>query len=179
MISVIDCNSAEEDVWGEPEVQADIMAAEFVHGKPYTCPVLTPSKGKEVAKPKKEAYLFDISKADQIFECLVKYKQIKLLEDHKIPLADKIKGKKYCKWCHSWTHITNNCIIFRNAIQKDLQEGRLKLVEKRNMTIDTNPFGLSINMVSIFIIIRSRRREKSLDGKKSSKRKRKQGFLGR
>ena len=41
------------------------MAAEFVHGKPYTYLVLTSSKVKEVAKPNKEVYLFDISKVDQ------------------------------------------------------------------------------------------------------------------
>ena len=64
MISVIDCDSFEEDVWEELEVQADIVAAKCVHGKPYTCPTLTPSKGKEVAKTDKKAYLFDISKAD-------------------------------------------------------------------------------------------------------------------
>ena len=64
MISVIDCGLAEKNVWEEPKVQADIMAAEFIHGNPYTCPALTPSKGKEVAKLDKEAYLFDISKAD-------------------------------------------------------------------------------------------------------------------
>ena len=36
------------------------MAAEFVQGKLYTCPALTPSKGKEVAKLKKEMYLFEL-----------------------------------------------------------------------------------------------------------------------
>ena len=61
MILVIDCELAKEDLWEEPQVQADIMVAEFVHGKPYTCPALTPSKDKDVAKPNREAYLFDIS----------------------------------------------------------------------------------------------------------------------
>ena len=74
MISVIDYDSAEEDVWEELKMQADIMATEFVYGKPYIIPALTPSKGKEVAKPDKEAYLFDISKADQIFDYLMKNK---------------------------------------------------------------------------------------------------------
>ena len=46
MILVIDCDSTEEDVWEEPEVQVDIKAVEFVHGKPYTCLALTSSKGK-------------------------------------------------------------------------------------------------------------------------------------
>ena len=50
------------------------MAAEFVYGKPYTYSALTSSKGKEVAKPEKEAYLFYISNVDQIFDCLVKDK---------------------------------------------------------------------------------------------------------
>ena len=100
MISIINCDSANEDVQEEPKGKVDIMATKFIHGKPYVCPALTP-KGKEVARPKKESHLFDISMLDQIFDCLVKDKQIKLLEGHKIPLADKIKGKKYCKWHYS------------------------------------------------------------------------------
>ena len=62
---------------------------------------MIPSKDKEVAKPEKESYLFDVSKVDQIFDCLVRGKQIKLPKGHKIPLADEINGKKYCKWHHS------------------------------------------------------------------------------
>ena len=151
MISVIDCDSAEEDVWEELEMQAYIMATEFVHDKPYTCLAMISSKGKKVAKPEKEAYLFDISKADQIFDCLVKNKQIKLPEGHKIPPANELKKKKYCKWYHYWTHITNNCTIFQNSIQKAMKEGRLKLAEKRDMIVYTNLFGLSINMVSMSI----------------------------
>ena len=94
----------------------DIMATEFIHGKPHTCPTLTPSKGKEVAKPNKESYLFDISKVDKIFDCLMKDKQIKLSEGHRIRLANEVKRMKYCQWHHSWTHITNNCSVSRNAI---------------------------------------------------------------
>ena len=110
-----------------------------------------PSKGKEVAKPDKEAYLFDIFKANQIFDCLKKEKQIKLPEGHKIPSTKELKSKKYCKWNHSWTYTTNNCTVFRNSIQKALKEGRLKFAEKGDMTVDTNPFGLSMNMVSVSI----------------------------
>ena len=92
MVFVIDYNSAEEDVWDEYKVQVDIMAAELIQGKPYTCLALTSSKGKEVVKLDKEAYLFDISKADQVFDCFINDKQIKLLESHKIPPTDKLKG---------------------------------------------------------------------------------------
>ena len=112
LISVVDYNLVEEDVWKEPEVQVDILAVEFVHSKPYTCPALTPSKGKEMAKPNKEAYLFNILKVDKIFDCLVKDKKIKLPEGHKIPLTKEIKGKKYCKWHHFLTHTTINYTMF-------------------------------------------------------------------
>ena len=87
------------------------MATEFVHDKRYSCPTLTLSKGKEVAKPENEAYLLDISKANQIFDCYVKDKQIKLPERHKILPDNESKGNKYCKWYHSWTHTTNNCTV--------------------------------------------------------------------
>ena len=151
MVFVINCDSAKEKTQEETEVKAEIITTEFVQGKPYTCPALTLSKGKEVAKPDRETYLFDISKVDQIFHCLVKDKQIKLLEGQKIPLANKIKGKKYCKWHHSWTHTTNNCTIFRNSIQKALKESIFKLAKKGDMIVDINPFGPSMNMVSISI----------------------------
>lgn len=38
--------------------------------------------------------------------------------------------------------------MFRNAIQKALKEGRLKLAKKGEMKVDSNPFSMSINMVS-------------------------------
>ena len=69
------------------------MTVELLGGKPYTCLVLTPAKRKEKVKAEeKEAYLFDISKADQIFDFLVKDKQIKLLEGHKLPPTDQIQN---------------------------------------------------------------------------------------
>ena len=64
MILVIDRDSTKEDAWEELEVLTDITMAKLVHGKPYTYPTLTLSKGNEVVKLNKEAYLFDISKAD-------------------------------------------------------------------------------------------------------------------
>ena len=104
-----------------------------------------------MAKPNREAYLFNISKADQIFDCLMKDKQIKLPEGHKIPPANEIKGKKYCKWLHSLTHIANNCTVFRNPIERALKEKRLTLSEKGDMIVDTNLFGLSINIMLVSI----------------------------
>ena len=82
--------------------------------------------------------------------CLVKDKQIEFQEGHKIPLAKEMKGRKYYKWHHSWTNTTNNYTVFKNTVQKALKEDRLKLVEKGDMMVDTNPFGMSINTVSVF-----------------------------
>ena len=45
----------------------------------------------------------------------------------------------------------NNCMVFRNAIQKALKDSRLKLAKKEEIAVDTNPFVMSINMVSISI----------------------------
>ena len=47
--------------------------------------------------------------------------------------------------------MTNNYTVSRNAIQKALKEGTLKLAEKGDMSIDTNPFSLSVNIVSVSI----------------------------
>ena len=72
-MAVVDCDSADEegnDVEGA--VQGEITTAELLGGKPYTCLTLPPAKGKEKVKTEeKEMYLFDISKANQIFDFLV------------------------------------------------------------------------------------------------------------
>ena len=126
----------------------EIAAAEVLKGKTYTCPALKPPKGKEVAE--KEEFLFDISKAEQIFDYLLKDKQIRLPEGHRIPSAEDLRNKKYCKWHHSYSHNTVNCMVFRNVIQKAIKEGRFKLAEKgaAEMKVDTDPFPvISTNMV--------------------------------
>ena len=99
-------------------------------GRPYSCPTLRPLKGKEVAKSRnREKHLFDIFRVDQIFNHLLKDLQIKLLDGYKIPSPKELKNKKYCKSHHSFNHPMVNCVVFRNAIQKALKEGRFKLVD--------------------------------------------------
>lgn len=72
------------------------MATELIKGKPYSCPTLQPFKGKE--SKRKESCLFDISKAEHIFDYLVKDQQIRLLEGQRIPLLEELRNKRYCKW---------------------------------------------------------------------------------
>lgn len=73
------------------------------------------------------------------------------MEGHKIPSAEELKNKKYCKWHHFYTHYTANCVAFRLAIQKTSKERRFNLADKGaiEMTVNTYPFQkLDINMVS-------------------------------
>ena len=112
------------------EQVSEVMVAEIVKGKPYSCPALKPSKGKEVVcLENKEEFSFDISKANQIFDYLLKDQQIKLSHGHRILSLEQLKNKRYCKWHNSFSHATINCVVFRNAIQKVIKEGRFKLVK--------------------------------------------------
>lgn len=81
------------------------MAAEIIKGKMYSCLDLKSSKGKEEDKSNnKTEYSFDFSKEDQIFNYLLKDKQIRLVDSHKIPPPEELKGKKYWKWHSSYNH---------------------------------------------------------------------------
>ena len=71
------------------------MVAGLLRGKPYTCQALRPVKSKEVESL--EEYVFDISRADQIFDALLKDEQLKLSNGDNIPLGNELKGKNYCK----------------------------------------------------------------------------------
>ena len=123
-MEVVDCDSADEERNDEEgTIQGEIMAIELLRGKTYTCPAFTPVNGKEKVKTEeKEVYLFDIIKADQIFDFLVKDKHIKLPEGHKLPPTDQIQNLKYCKWHNSYSHYMNNCTVFHNIIQKGSKE---------------------------------------------------------
>ena len=93
------------------------MGTKIVRGKLYSCLALRLSKGKEITKyESKENYLFDVSKAYQIFDYLLKDQQIRQPNKHKIPLPKELKNRKYCKWHHSYSHAMVNCVVFRNVI---------------------------------------------------------------
>lgn len=73
---------------------------------------------------------------------LLKDQQIRLMDGHKIPSADEIQDKKYCKWHNSYSHNASNCLVFQQAIQKALKEGRIKLANKSisKMIVDIDLF---------------------------------------
>ncbi|XP_043717501.1 uncharacterized protein LOC122665417 [Telopea speciosissima] len=139
--------------------ECEVSIAEIVSGKPCVCKALSPMVEHTGSSPKpkptparnldsRARYSYNISKAESIFDHLLKDKQIKLLEGHQIPSAEEIKGKRYCKWHNSFTHNTNGCIVLRMALQQAINDGCLKFPNKGKgiMLVDENPF-LPINMV--------------------------------
>jgi hypothetical protein len=102
-------------------------------------------------KQAKGTYDFDVTKADKLFEFLVKEGRIKLPEGHSMLRPDGVKEKRYCGFDDKNSHSINECRVFRMRIQKAIQEGHLKFDNK--MKLDGNPFlqnmiGFSVNMVN-------------------------------
>ena len=109
--------------------------------------VKTRSATEEATVKTSKVYTFDITKADAIFDQLLLAKIIKLRPGHNIPKAEELKGKTYCKYHDSNKHMTNNCVVFRDAIQSWIDNGKLKFPEKK-MGVNTDPFlTATINMV--------------------------------
>ena len=82
---------------------------------------------------------FDVAKAEQIFDLLLKEKQLKLPENHKLPMTQELQGRLYCKWHHSFTHATNDCKELRRQIQSAIELGRLILAQ-HTMKVFSQPF---------------------------------------
>jgi hypothetical protein len=123
----------------------EIAAAEMVWGKePLTV-------NQRWIKQAKGTYDFDVTKADKLFEFLVKEGRIKLPEGHSMFRPDEVKEKRYCGFHDRNSHPINECRVFRMRIQKAIQEGHLKFYNK--MKLDGNHFpqnmiGFSVNMVT-------------------------------
>jgi hypothetical protein len=92
-----------------------------------------------------KGFNFDESKVEQIFDLLLREKQLKLPEDHKFPTAQELQGRRYCKWHHLFTHTTNDCKELRWQIQSAIEQGRL-ILGQFTMKVDTRSF-LGVNMV--------------------------------
>ena len=87
-----------EEVGNSVEDQ-EVAVAEWARGAdPVSCKWVKqqgPAKGFD----------FDVSKAEQIFDLLLKEKQLKLPEGHKIPTAQEMNGRPYCKWQIGRAHV--------------------------------------------------------------------------
>jgi hypothetical protein len=88
---------------------------------------------------------FNESKVEQIFDLLLREKQLKLLQGHKFPTTQELQGRPYCKWHHLFTHNTNDCKDLHRQIQSAIEQGRL-ILRLFTMKVDTRPFP-GVNMV--------------------------------
>jgi hypothetical protein len=88
---------------------------------------------------------FDKSMFEQIFDILLREKQLKIPEGHKFPTAQELQGRPYCKWHHLFTHTTNDCKELRRQIQLAIKQGR-SILGQFTMKVDTQSFP-GVNMV--------------------------------
>jgi hypothetical protein len=88
---------------------------------------------------------FDESKVEQIFDLLLREKQLKLHEGHKFPTTQELQGRPYYKWHHLFTHTINDCKELRRQIQSAIEQGRL-ILGQFAMKVDTRLFP-GVNMV--------------------------------
>ena len=66
---------------------------------------------------------------------------------HVILPPDQLKNKKFYKFHNTTSHSTNECRIFRQHIQRAIQQGKLKFDTPQKMKVDDNPFPRDQNMV--------------------------------
>jgi hypothetical protein len=66
-----------------------------------------------------------------------------------IPSPEQLERHAYCKWHNSYSHLTNDCNVFRQQVQSAINEGRLKFVENPQMKLDKDPFLANMNMVEL------------------------------
>ena len=63
-----------------------------------------------------------------------------------------MKNKKFCKFHNATSHSTSECRVFRQHIQRAIQQGRLKFDTPRKIKVDDNPFLRDQNMVDARLI---------------------------
>jgi hypothetical protein len=133
-VILIDAEDAEDS--GDDQ---EVAVAEWTQGaNPMSC--------KWVKQQGPAKYFdFDVSKVEQIFDLLLKEKQLKLPEGCKFPTAQELQGRPYCKWHHSFMHNTSGCKDLRRQIQSAIEQGQL-ILGQNAMKIVTQPFP-SVNMV--------------------------------
>jgi hypothetical protein len=111
-IAVADTEEADDS-----EEELEVLVAEWARGaNPVPC------KWVKQTGPV-NGFDFDVSKVEQIFDLLLKEKQLKFPEGHKLPTTQELKGRSYCKWHDSFTHGTSDCKELRRQIQSAIEQG--------------------------------------------------------
>ncbi|CAN6687240.1 unnamed protein product [Malus baccata var. baccata] len=103
--------------------------------------------------PKYQNYSFDLTKAPEIYEELVRARVILPDSAKKMPKPEELRGKKYCKLHYTFNHSIVNCVQFRDWVQDLIVKGKLLLDSPQaSMMVDTNPFPEApINMINLIL----------------------------
>jgi len=124
----------------------EVDIAELKLGPPYTCKSLRPSDGNNPVETSNERYVpktytFDVSKCDEIYDLLVADGQVVAHKGVKIPPLEQRQKRGFCKYHNFLGHNTSQCSLFRDLVQKGLNEGRLKFGNKPKpqMQVDYDP----------------------------------------
>ncbi|KAM1255522.1 hypothetical protein ACFX2G_030338 [Malus domestica] len=148
---------------GHDREEIDVCAAEMTTPfKPLTVKGLVqPIKDQKIVmndggfvpmKPLKyQSYSFDLAKAPEIYEELVRVRVILPNNTKKMPKPEELRGKKYCKLHYTFNHSIANCVQFKDWIQDLIVKGKL-LHDKpqASMMVDTNPFPEApINVINL------------------------------
>jgi hypothetical protein len=72
-----------------------------------------------------------------------------LPSNHVIPLPEQLKKHVYCILHNSYSHVTNDCNIFRRQVQSAINEGRLKFTESLKIKLDKGSFPTNMNMAEL------------------------------
>ncbi|RYR34891.1 hypothetical protein Ahy_A10g049951 isoform B [Arachis hypogaea] len=100
----------------EFDLEAEVDLAKLRKGPPYVCSLLkkipNSEKSNDLKQKNGKRYSFDISKSDQIFYINSKF----YLKEELCFLVKDLKGKPYCKFHQTTSHLTNNCVRFRDLI---------------------------------------------------------------
>jgi hypothetical protein len=131
-VAYVDTNDSDQvfDIESDIVEESETNLAELKPGPPYACKVLRPSNGKNSEKPKNEkyaskTYTFDVAKYDEIFDLLVAEGVIVVPKGLKMPPIEQRKKRGFCKFNGFSGHNTSHCVLFRDLVQKALDEGRL------------------------------------------------------
>ena len=99
------------------EDEEDVAAAEWNWGKKT---VMVPNPQRRGVE---ESYDFDVTKSDKLLDFLLEKGQIKLPDNHVMLPPEQLKHKKFYKFHNATSHSTNECRIFRQHIQRAIQQG--------------------------------------------------------
>src|SRR6185312_16209506 len=134
-------NMAQAEESDDSGEEQEVAVAEWTRGaNPVPCKWI---KQQGLVK----GFDFEVTKVEQIFDLLLKEKHLKLPENHKLPTAQELEGRLYCKWHHSFTHATSECKELRHQIQLAIEQGRLILTQHM-MKVDNQSFP-EANMVEL------------------------------